>query len=67
LEKRGISVLKMDFDRGKGAKFFVFAKVKRREPISADLTNLSVTWDLASVGHEEYSQEGRQGTIRGGW
>jgi hypothetical protein len=52
LEKKEISVLKKDFDRGKGAKFFVFAKVKRREPISADLTNLSVTWDLASVGLE---------------
>jgi hypothetical protein len=54
LGKKEISLLKRDFDKGKGAKFFVIAKVKRREPISADLTNLSVTWDFASVGLEEY-------------
>jgi hypothetical protein len=54
LEKKEIFLLKMDFDRGKGARFFVIAKVKKREPISADLTSLSVTWDLASVVLEEY-------------
>jgi hypothetical protein len=47
-------VLRKDFDRGREAKFFVFATVKRKEPISAHLRNQSVTWDLLFVALEGY-------------
>jgi hypothetical protein len=47
-------VLKKDFDRDRGAKFFGFATVKRRVPIGAHLRNQSVTWDLLFVALEGY-------------
>jgi hypothetical protein len=54
LGKKEISGLGKGFDRDRGAKFFVFATIKRREPISAHLTNQSVTWDLLFVALEGY-------------
>jgi len=47
-------VLKKDFGRGRVGLFFVFAKAKRRGPISSHLMNLSGTWDWLSVGLEGY-------------
>jgi len=47
-------VLRKDFDRGREAKFFGFATVKRREPISVHLRNQSVTLDLLFVALEGY-------------
>jgi hypothetical protein len=47
-------VLKRDFDRDRGAKFFAFATVKRRELTAAHLKNQSETWDLLIVALEGY-------------